>query len=490
MLRDYQSESLTEIRKKFAAGIKRVLLWLETGSGKTVVFCEVLKGAHAKGRHAIMVVRGKDLVDQASQRLFRENVPHGCLQADHWNKQPHAFIQICSIDTLFRRKLLPKADLIVIDEADLATSDSFMWLLDKYKDQFVLSVTATPYAKKGLRHIADAVVHPISYVQLVAKNYLKPLRYYVPSTIDLTGVGIDKKTGDFKLNELDKQMRKAALYADIVDSYKKIAYPRPAILFASSIAHSLEMVEKLKESGITAEHVEADTPQAERQAVIKRVQSGETNVVCNVGVFCRGVDIPCISAVIMARPTMSYNLYQQQLGRGTRIHPSYPDCIVLDHANNIKMHGFKEHERAAELDPPPEKMKKFRVVMCKKCFHAFDYNVLQSYICPLCGYDNTPPPTERPRSAPQHIDDHLKEVKATDITPLQHIPQNVNKAQYKRLVDRWINEMLEKKYKIGWLLHRMEWKNGTLTEEQKKELINAVTKLEAHRTSGGNGSNA
>ena len=110
--------------------------------------------------------------------------------------------------------------------------------------------------------------------------------------------------------------------------------------------------------------------------------------------------------------------------------------------------------------------------------------------CPLCGYDNTPPPTERPRSAPQHIDDHLKEVKATDITPLQHIPQNVNKAQYKRLVDRWINEMLEKKYKIGWLLHRMEWKNGTLTEEQKKELINAVTKLEAHRTSGGNGSNA
>jgi hypothetical protein len=115
-LRPYQEKALDEIRAHYGNGVKKVLLKLATGGGKTLCFCTILKSVHAKGLKGIMVVRGKALVDQASDRLSRENVPHGVHMANHWRRMPDEPIQVCSVDTLFRRKIVPKAHLVVVDE--------------------------------------------------------------------------------------------------------------------------------------------------------------------------------------------------------------------------------------------------------------------------------------------------------------------------------------------------------------------------------------
>ena len=130
-LRPYQTNALNKIRSEYAQDNKKVLLHLATGAGKTVIFCEVLKGAHLKGKSAIMIVRGRKLVDQAHKRLAKYNVPHGVLMAGHKLFKPNEAIQICSIDTLISRKLKPKADIIVIDETHLATSDGYKNFLSK-----------------------------------------------------------------------------------------------------------------------------------------------------------------------------------------------------------------------------------------------------------------------------------------------------------------------------------------------------------------------
>lgn len=407
-LRPYQQKALDGIRDHFRKGKKRVLLHLATGGGKTLIFCKVLKGVYEKGSRAIMVVRGKDLVDQASQRLFKEGVEHGVLQGNHWNYRPNCNIQICSIDTLHRRRdkiALPEADLVVIDEAHFAISKSFRWLADQYKEAFFLPVTATPHVKEGLRHVASEVVYPITIKELIKEGYLVEPVYYAPSKPDLNGIKVDKMTGDYKVNDLATAMHKAALYGDIINHWKKLAVGRPTVCFAVDLKHAAHLVESFTKAEVIAEMVEADTPKAEREAVQERLKTGQTHVVVNVGILCVGVDLPYVSALILARPTKSYNLFIQQCGRGTRTYEGKKDFIVLDHANNIREHGFIEDERICNLDgkPPSVGDGEPTPITCKECFCTFcpvengidnptEANAAgRCYICPGCGYDNSPP---------------------------------------------------------------------------------------------------
>lgn len=451
-LRPYQEAALERIRYRYSQGTKRVLLHMPTGSGKTVVFCEIFAGMIKKGRRGIMAVKGKALVDQASQRLFREGIPHGCLQGTHWNHNPGAPIQICSIDTLYRRKVAPQADMVVIDEAHFATSDSFRWFVAQYPEAFFLPVTATPYVKDGLRHIADEVVRPISFRDLVSQGYLRPPRYFAPTSVNLADVRIDRKTSDYEARGLASAVSQPNIFGDIVRYFREIGQLQPALCFAVSVEHSRALVEKFAASGIPAAHMEADTPDAERTAILRDLATGKIRVVCNVGILCTGVDLPWLRVVIMARPTKSYNLYIQQLGRGTRPFEGKENFVVLDHANNINEHGFMEDERECDLDgdgapkAPPVKI-------CKACFVAFNPRACKN-VCPECGHDHGP--LEEPvggggSTRKVEADERvaLEELRVQTMEPAQL-------AQVKRAILKLAKTAAMKGYKPGFVFHRIK----------------------------------
>ena len=232
------------------------------------------------------------------------------LMANHWNYRPNERCQVCSIDTLIARKLYPEADLIILDEAHLFTKKSQAGeFVQYYKDRsYIVPVTATPYLPEGLRHVAETFVHPITMEQLIEEGHLIKFRYFAPSEPDLKDVRISSTTKDYVTDELEKAMVAGQLTGKIIDNWKKIASDRKTILFAVNVHHSKLLTERFNQAGIKAEHCDADVPDKERNEIIKRLESGETRVVCNVGIFCTGVDIPSLGAIIMARPTKSYNL--------------------------------------------------------------------------------------------------------------------------------------------------------------------------------------
>lgn len=447
--RPYQSQAIDEIRAHYSAGRRRVLLHLATGGGKTFIFSMVLKGVQARGKRAIMVVDGKDLVDQASQRLRREGVDHGCLQANHWNRRPDASIQVCSIDTLYARGIAPPADLIVIDEAHLATikSRSWNWLMAQYPDTFVLAVTATPHVKNGLRHLADHVVYPITIGSLIEQGYLMPPRYFAPTSPDLTGVGTDSATGDYKTGELGVAMSGTKLFGDMVSAYRQHADGRPAVCFAVTRDHSRALAATFAAAGIPAVHVEADTTPRERRRALDALESGTVRVVCNVGILCVGVDMPYLGAVIMARPTRSYNLFVQQIGRGTRPFPGKSDFVVLDHANNLREHGMIEFERECDLDGIPlRSASDRRPVICKQCFMAFLPDPEIGKICPGCGFDNADHSSGSERVIDVDETAKMVEMKAAD-----------GRSDF---VARLCETATARGYKPGWVFHKVKTKYG------------------------------
>lgn len=378
-LRDYQQQAVDEIRAHYAAGRKRVLLHLATGGGKTHIFSWILKTMSQKGKRSAMVVRGRKLVEQAHQRLVHEGVYHGVHMSNHWLYRPREAVQICSIDTLVSRQIYPEADLIVIDEAHLATSTGYRGFMKRYRDAYVLAVTATPYTDAPLRELVDVVVKPISLRGLIDRGYLVAPRYFCPSVPDLTGVRVSSSTKDYVQDQLSERMNKTALVGDIVTQWVKFGEGRPTVAFAVTVEHSKHIAESFRNAGIPAEHMEASTPDDERHRILERLKTGETKVVSNVGILCTGVDLPFLSCLILARPTKAYPLYVQQIGRGTRIAPGKENFLVLDHADNVRRHGFVDDEPEACLDGKFTRGTS-RVKICKRCYLAYEGSS-----CPSCG---------------------------------------------------------------------------------------------------------
>ena len=58
-----------------------------------------------------------------------------------------------------------------------------------------------------------------------------------------------------------------------------------------------------------------------------------------MGVLTTGFNAPAVDLIAMLRPTKSAGLYVQMAGRGTRLSPGKSNCLVLDFAGNVALHG-------------------------------------------------------------------------------------------------------------------------------------------------------
>jgi superfamily II DNA or RNA helicase len=183
--------------------------------------------------------------------------------------------------------------------------------------------------------------------------------------------------------ELGKKIDKPQLIGDIVNHYLTHAKGRKAIVFGVNVHHSKAMAQAFNEAGIKASHCDADTPDEERQEAIHDFEQNG-GVLCNVGLWSLGVDIPCCDCVVLARPTKSIMLYRQQVGRGTRPFVGKTDLLVLDQSGNVLRHGFCEEEREAVLKP--EIVSKQSIKSPTTCLSC--YAVFYGSKCPECGNSN------------------------------------------------------------------------------------------------------
>jgi DNA repair protein RadD len=183
-------------------------------------------------------------------------------------------------------------------------------------------------------------------------------------------------------------MDKPKITGSAITEYLKAAKGKRAVVFCVSISHSEHVVEQFNAHGIPAEHVDGKTPKQQRDAAIKRFQSGETLVLSNVELFGEGFDLPAIECAILLRPTQSLGLHLQQVGRALRPSPGKTHAIILDHVENYKRHGLPDTERSWSLhgQPPRSRSKNddnvHPIKTCDKCFAA---QPVGSTICKNCG---------------------------------------------------------------------------------------------------------
>jgi superfamily II DNA or RNA helicase len=182
-----------------------------------------------------------------------------------------------------------------------------------------------------------------------SKAFSSAPKVYAPIDPDLRGV--ETRQGDYVESQLAERMDRDKLVGDIVTHWHRYGERRKTVCFAVSVAHSVHIRDELVKSGVRAEHVGGNTPKAERDASLARLESGELEVVTNCMVLTEGWDMPACGCLILARPTKRMGLYRQMVGPVLRPHDGKTDAIVLDHSGATFRHGFVEDPVEWTLDP-------------------------------------------------------------------------------------------------------------------------------------------
>jgi DNA repair protein RadD len=385
VLRPYQERAIEQLRDGIRAKVKRQVLQLCTGAGKTLIAASMTNSARDKGRRVMFLCDRIELIDQASARFDEEGIPHGVIQGNHYRWQPHQLVQIATIQTLVNRDFI-MPDLVFVDECHAGGKrlNDFIQQLDSV----VIGLSATPFTR-GLGKVYQRLVTGPSTSELIALGNLVPPVVYAPSEPDLSGVKV--VAGEYEENALAEVMDQPAIIGDIVQTWLQRGQNRQTIGFAVNVAHSKHLVEQIIAAGVEAEHIDGYTNPRERALTIERFRRGDTKIVFNVGILDQGFDNPQASCLIYARPIKSsLALYIQMGGRVLRSFPGKTDAIILDHSGNTVRHGFLTDPLPEELDDGKPKKKSEakpkpkEPPTCPTCKYVKPRGVS---VCPKCGHE-------------------------------------------------------------------------------------------------------
>lgn len=450
-LRPYQSLAVQNLRRALARGITREMLCSPTGSGKTEIGMALVRGARAKHKRVIFLCNRVHLVEQTARRFTKAGIAHGIIQGEN-TARVYESVLVASIQTVVRRGL-PEVDLIIIDEAHtVAGSREYRAVIAAAKGVPVIGLSATPYAK-GLgkhydelggalfQHMTVAATIP----DLIEAGYLVDCDVYAPSEPDMTGIKQARNASgemDYTDADVGRAVDKPELVGDIVTHWLRLAAGTPTVCFAANIAHSKHIVDRFQAAGISAEHIDCYTDTEERSEILRRMETGETMVLSNVGILAEGWDFPACRTLILARPTRSLIRYIQMAGRVLRPHTSKDRALILDHSGSVVRLGFPTDEFPLELDDGSprdakggqEEREKPLPKACPSCSY-----VKTVHKCPVCGF------------VPERRSD--VHTRAGDLVPMKKKPK-APKMEKQEFYSQLLGLAQEKGRQPGWVAHR------------------------------------
>jgi|GEM_PF-1189705 len=385
-LRGYQQDLIDETVEALRDR-RSVLLQAPTGAGKTEMAVEIAR----KHRDGIVwfVCHRHEIIVQTSATLRRAGVDAHGVVAPKYPEDPAIKIQVCSIAALHHRlDRYPAPDLIILDECHHVAAPSWAKLVESFPEAKLLGLTATPERLdgRGLKDWFQQMIVGPDTSTLIDQGYLSKFKYFAPTIPDMRGVRV--RGEEYDPRDLEKATN--TIVGDVIDHFKeKLAPNARALAFCVSVEAACELAARFNKAGIPAKCVDWKTPQAKRDKAVADLASGKLRVLTNKEVFTEGFDLPAIDAVLLLRPTKSFVLYRQMIGRCLRIAEGKRYTTILDHAGLIADHPFPDNDGEwslsgrrsgiAQSSPYPGG---FEIRRCPQCATIHKWSVK----CPECSY--------------------------------------------------------------------------------------------------------
>lgn len=340
-LRPYQQEAKDAVFEQWDNGIRKTLLVLPTGCGKTIVFAKVTEDCVRKGGRVLILAHRGELLDQAADKLKKttglnsaiEKAESSCLGS--WFR-----VVVGSVQTLMREKRLGQFpedyfNTIIIDEAHHCISDSYQKVLKHFPEAHVLGVTATPDRgdMRNLGQYFESLAYEYTLPKAIKEGYLTPIKALtIPLKIDMSGISV--QAGDFKASDIGTALD--PYLEGIVQEMQKYCADKKTVVFLPLVKTSQKFRDILNNYGFQAAEVNGDSQ--DRAEILADFESGKYNVLCNSMLLTEGWDCPSVDCVVVLRPTKVRSLYCQMVGRGTRLSPGKEHLLLLDFLWHTERH--------------------------------------------------------------------------------------------------------------------------------------------------------
>ncbi|HII66550.1 MULTISPECIES: DEAD/DEAH box helicase [Thermococcus] len=310
-LRKYQQKTL-----KKALKTNMGVLALPVGSGKTIIGLRLI---YELNLSTLIIVHTKELLYQWADNI-REvlGIEPGLVGDNNWDERP---VTVAMIQTLLSRgvdKLQKPYAVLLFDECHrTSAAEKFYELGISLTQKLRFGLSATPWRRiRGEELKIEGIVGPIIYEikaeDLIKEKFLAKPRFMI----------IEYESSMPPLAERYKE-----LYEEIIMENKernkaivRIAYKlakqgHRVLIDVKRIEHGNVLIEMFKKKGIKAEFLSSQSPN--RWEIFEKFKNGEINVLIST-LLKEGVDIPEISAIILAGGGKSDIMTIQTIGRALR----------------------------------------------------------------------------------------------------------------------------------------------------------------------------
>lgn len=342
-LRPYQQQAKDAIFSEWGNGIKKTLLVLPTGCGKTIVFAKVAEECVKGGSRVLILAHRGELLDQAADKIGKstglgcatEKAEQTCIGS--WFR-----IVVGSVQSMMREKRLNQFpnnyfNTIIIDEAHHCISESYQKVLRHFPDAEVLGVTATPDRgdMQNLGTVFESLAYEYTLPRAIKEGYLSPIKAVtIPLKIDMSAVGV--QAGDFKSGDIATALD--PYLENIAEEMEKYCSDKKTVVFLPLVKTSQKFRDILNNHGFRAAEVNGDSK--DRAEILEAFDKDQYNVLCNSMLLTEGWDCPSVDCIVVLRPTKVRSLYCQMVGRGTRLSPetNKDHLLLLDFLWHTERH--------------------------------------------------------------------------------------------------------------------------------------------------------
>lgn len=383
----HQTRGVRETLRRIDAGEDHLCVTSPTGGGKTRMMLRLIEHF---GRTVVYVNRSM-LFDQFCETLAARGFDFGT-QAAGYAEDLAAPVQVASVQTVSSRwskgKMnLHDADLVIVDELHNEAQHRMCSLIEAHVAagaKFV-GFTATPIE---IEHIVDVLIQAGTTSELRRCGALVPATIYAPDEVSMKAF-TSPSSNILLLRKKHKAAVIHSLFGRVVEHYHLLNPDRrPAILFAPGVPESQWFAKSLCDQGVRAAHIDGAkiwingeamlSNRETREALRRKSESGEVEVVCNRFVLREGIDWPHLYHGIFACSFGSVSAFLQAGGRLLRAHDSLDRVVIQDHGGNWWRHDSLNADRIWELGDTERSLKarherKYRTkaatepVVCPKC---------------------------------------------------------------------------------------------------------------------------
>lgn len=335
-------------------GIDKALLISATGTGKTYASAFAMRELGFK--RVLFLVHRNLIAKQAKEsfeRVFGSRMKTGLMSGAGQNFD--ADFVFATVQTLSRQENLERFprdyfDACIYDEAHHASANSYKKVMDYFRPQFILGMTATPDRRDDNlegRNIYEIFDHNIAceirLQQAMEEDLLCPFHYFGITDLSMVsdeGNARKEQLENFRYltseERVDYIMEQAAYFGHCGPRVK-------GLMFCSRIEEARELSKRFNERGWKTIALSGADSESVRAEAIERLAMGVSSpeddyldYIITVDIFSEGTDIVEVNQVIMLRPTQSPIVFIQQLGRGLRKTEEKEYVVVLDFIGNYK----------------------------------------------------------------------------------------------------------------------------------------------------------